>query len=204
MENQKELVEVVEGKVKNAVTEVESLKIKTDEDLTAATLLLTNIKKLSKWVTGEKEKILKPLRESTSAVRGLFSPFEEKLETAESNVKAVMVTYQEKREAEQKKKEGSIEKRVESGQLKEETGVRKLEELGEVKNNVNVETGSAAFTKKKTVRIVDKDKIPDEYWIVDMVTLRSAALTASKIQGKLGEVIPGVEVYEEMGVATRV
>ena len=39
---------------------------------------------------------------------------------------------------------------------------------------------------------------------MDMVTLRSAALNAAKIKGQIGEVIPGVEVFEEMGVAASV
>ena len=204
METTQEVVQVVEGKVKNAVAAVAELKIKDDEGLTEATTLLTNVKKLSKWLTGEKEKIVKPMREAMNAARGLFAPLEDQVEDAEKKIKSAMITYQTKKEAEQKKKEESIEKRVESGQLKEETGVRKLEELGELKSNVKVETGAAAFKKVKTVRVLDKDKVPDEYWIIDMVTLRSAALTASKTQDKLGEVIPGVEVYEEMGVAASV
>jgi hypothetical protein len=203
-ENSKEIVQVVEGKVKNAVKEVEKLKIKTDEDLNEAATLLTNIKKLGKWVTGEKEKIVKPMREAMNAARGLFSPLEEKIEDAEKKVKSAMIEYQTKKEAEHKKKMDSIEKRAESGQLKEETAVRKVEALGEVKTNLQTETGAATFKKTKAVRVIDKEKVPDEYWIIDMVTLRSAALNASKLSGKIGEVIPGVEVYEEMGVAGRV
>lgn len=205
MENkQREVVEVVESKVKGMSAQVAELKIKDDEALTTATELLSNVKKLGKWITGEKEKIVKPMREAMNAARRLFAPLEDQVESAEKKIKTEMIAYQTKKEAEQRKKETSIEKRVESGQLKEETGVRKLGELGEVKSNVQAESGSAAFKKVKAVRVIDKDKVPDEYWIIDMVTVRAAALTASKTQDKLGEVIPGVEVYEETQVASRV
>src|SRR3990167_10747147 len=107
----KDVVQVVEGKVKNAVAQVSELKIKTDEDLTNAATLLTNVKKLSKWLTGEKEKIVKPMREAMNAARGLFAPLEEQVDSAEKTIKSAMVTYQTKKEAEQKKKEASIEKR---------------------------------------------------------------------------------------------
>src|SRR3990167_10800352 len=104
----KEIVQVVEGKVKNAVAQVAELKIKTDEDLSTATELLTNVKKLSKWLTGEKEKIVKPMREAMNAARGLFAPLEEQVEDAEKKIKSAMITYQTKKEAEQNKKEESI------------------------------------------------------------------------------------------------
>ena len=201
---QQEIVQVVEGKVKNAAAQVAELKVKDDAGLETAATLLTNIKKLGKFIIGEKEKILKPMREATNAARAIFSPLEDQIESAEKKIKTEMVAYQSKKEAEQRKKEESIAKRVESGQLKEETGLRKMEALGEVKNNLQTETRSTAFTKKKAVRVIDKDKVPDEYWIIDMVTLRSAALNAAKIKGQIGEVIPGVEVYEEMGVAASV
>ena len=129
MDETKDVVQVVEGKVKNAVAQVSELKIKTDEDLTNAATLLTNVKKLSKWLTGEKEKIVKPMREAMNAARGLFAPLEEQVDGAEKTIKSAMVTYQTKKEAEQKKKEDSIAKRAESVQLKEETAVRKLQDL---------------------------------------------------------------------------
>src|SRR3990167_8873594 len=123
-----EVVQVVEGKVRNAVAQVAELKIKTDEDLTTATELLTNVKKLSKWLTGEKEKIVKPMREAMNAARGLFAPLEEQVEDAEKKIKGEMISYQTKKMDEQKRKEESLANRLEKGQLKEETVVRKLEE----------------------------------------------------------------------------
>lgn len=205
MENTtQEITQVVESKVKNAVKAVEEISIKTDEDLQNAATVLTNVKKLQKWLTGEKEKIVKPMREAMNAARAIFAPLEEQIDGAEKKLKSAMVTYQIKKEAEQKKKEESIAARVEKGQLKEETAVRKLEAMPEVKNNLQTETGATAFNKKKVVRVVDKEKVPEEFWVIDMVTLRASALTASKIQGKLGEVIPGVVVEEEMGVAATV
>ena len=54
-------VEVVKVKVENAVSEVATIVVKTDEDLTRAATVQTNVKKLQKFITQEKEKIIQPL-----------------------------------------------------------------------------------------------------------------------------------------------
>ena len=79
-----------------------------------------------------------------------------------------------------------------------------MEELPQVQSNVKVETGSVVFTKTKKVRIIDESKIPDRFWVIDLVVLRSEALAVSRSTGKLGEVVPGAEVYEETNTSTKV
>ena len=197
-------VAIVKQKAENALADVSSIVVKTDEDLTRATTVLSNVKKLQKYITQEKEKMIKPLREAMSVERGRWAVIEEQVDSAEAKLKAAMIEYQDKKIKEQARKEASIAARAEKGQLKPETAVAKMEALGEVKNKVQVEAGSAAFKKVKAVRIIDRMKVPDQYWILDMVTVRAAALTESKSTGKLGEVIPGVEVFEETSVASNV
>ncbi len=197
-------MEEVKSKTENAVKEVYKVKIKNDEDLNKAALLITNVKKLQKFITQEKEKIIKPLREATSAARALFAPIEEQIEDAQRKLNREMSDYNDKKLAEIARKEESIAKRAETGQLKQETAIRKMEELPEVKSNVKVETGSVVFKKDKKVRVIDRMKVPDRFWVLDMVVLRSEALAISRSTGKLGEVIEGIEVYEETNTATKV
>lgn len=193
----REIVKVVEGKVLSAVKEVESLKIiKTDEDFAKAATLLTNVKKLGKFLKQEKDKIFNPLKEALNATREMFSPMDSQVSYAEARLKTAMGIYQDKKDIENKKKADAITSRVESGNIKEETGIKKLEELGEVDKSVHTGTGSVNFKKIKKVRITEPTIVPDRYWIIDEVLVRKEALA--------GIEIAGVEVYEETSVATRV
>lgn len=197
-------VEIVKSKVENAIADISSIIIKTDEDLNRAAVVMTNVKKLQKFITQEKEKVIKPLREATAAARAIFSPMEDQIEEASVKLNRSMSNYNDKKQAELARKEESIAKRAEAGQLKPETAVAKMEALGEVKSNVKVEAGSVTFRKDKMIRIIDETKIPDRFWVIDKVVLRSEALAISRSTGKLGEIIPGCEVYEETNTATKV
>lgn len=201
----KEITKVVESKVSNAYKEATEFVVKSDEDMSRGALLLTNIKKLSKYITSEKENVLKPLREATSAARALFAPLEERTEEAEKKVRLAMATYNDKQEAERKRKEDSIVARAEAGQLKEETAVRKLEELPEVKTTVRSEEGAVSFRKVRKVKFAPLTALSAEELVIlagqkfiiwDEAVARKAALA-----GLLGV---GVAIYEETEVATRV
>lgn len=188
-------------KASNAVDAVAKVVIKNDKELEDASEMRSNVKKLQKLIKQEKDKALGPIKQSIEAIKGWFAPAEEKAEAALSNLNRAMVSYQLAREAENARKVASIAKRAEAGQLRPETAVSKMDELGEVPNAVKTEAGTSAFRKDKKMRIVDREKIPDDYWAVNEVALRAAALAISRSTGKLGEVIPGVDVYEETNVS---
>ena len=54
------------------------------------------------------------------------------------------------------------------------------------------------------MRVIDETKIPYRFCVIDIVVLRSEALAISRSTGKLGEVVPGCEVYEETNTSTKV
>ena len=197
-------VAIVKEKADNAIAQVAEIVVKSDDDLNRAAIAMTNVKKVQKFITEAKENMIKPWREKTAAARALFAPMEEKIEIAIKKLNGNMSDYKDKKDKELARKEASIAKRAEAGQLLPETAVRKMEELPQVKSNVKVETGSVVFTKTKKVRIIDETKVPDRFWVIDMVVLRSEALAISRSTGKLGEVVPGTEVYEETNTSTKV
>ena len=197
-------IEVVKEKTKNTLAVVSEIVVKNDEDLNRAAIVMTNVKKLQKFIIQEKEKVLKPLREATSAARAIFAPPEEQVANAIVKLNRGMADCNDKKNAEIARKEEIIAKAAEAGRIKPETAVRKMEELPQVQSNVKVETGSVVFTKTKKVRIIDESKIPDRFWVIDLVVLRSEALAVSRSTGKLGEVVPGAEVYEETNTSTKV
>lgn len=190
-------------KAESAIAHVAKVIIKSDDDLAAASQMLSDVKNLQKLITQEKKKALDPIKQTVEAIKGWFAPAEEKADAAESNLKRAMASYQDAKSAEIARKQESIAKRTEAGQLKPETAVRKMGEVGEAKTSVKTESGSATFSKVKKVRIVDRSKVPDEFWVIDEVAVRSHALVLSKSSGGIGEVIPGVEVYEETVVSAK-
>jgi len=190
-------VDMVKNKVTNAMLEVHGITVKTEADMIRAAEVLTNVKKLGKFVTQEKEKITKPMSESLKAAKALFAPLEDDLDQAETTLKRAILAYQRDVEAERARKEASIAQRAEKGQLRPETAVKKMEELGEAQNKVNTGSGSIAFSKIKKVRVTDEAKVPDRFWTLDMVAIRKEALAA----GVIGEAFPGIEVYEETNMS---
>jgi hypothetical protein len=190
-----EIVKVVEDKVKNAIAE-SSMAVRSDEDMSKAATFLTNIKKLSKWIKQEKEKITKPLNEALKVERNRWAPFESEIEVAEDRLKKTISAYQNKKDAEIAKQQESIARRAEAGQLKPETAVAKMEQLCEQGAAVKTGEGTVAFSKVRKVRIVDESKIPRAYLVPDMIRIRHDALG--------GIPIDGIEVYEETNVSTRV
>jgi hypothetical protein len=199
----KESMAIVEKKTSNLVAQAEAIVVKTDEDLSKASEFLSNVKTFQKFVKQEKDKRLGPVKETKAWIEGLFSPVEDQIEESETKVKRAMADYHDKKEAENARKLAAIAAKAEAGKLKPETAVRKVEELGEVKTNVKTTAGTSTFSKIKKVRVVDPTKVPDEFWVIDEVTLRAAALTKSKTENRLGEVIPGCEVFEETIVGGR-
>ena len=199
----KESMAIAEQKTSTMVAQAEAIVVKTDEDLSKASEFLSNVKTFQKWVKQEKDKRLGPVKETKAWIEGLYSPLEDQIEESETKVKRVMADYHDKKEKENARKAAAIAAKAETGKLKPETAIKKMEELGEVKTTVKTTAGASTFSKVKKVRVIDPTKVPDEYWIIDEVTVRSAALTKAKTENRIGEVIPGVEVYEETIVGGR-
>ena len=87
-----------------------------------------------------------------------------------------MAIYNNKLEAETRKKEEEIVKKVEKGAVSFEAGSTKIEKLEEKKAEVPTRV-------VKELVIVDEGAIPKEYWVVDMVKLRRDAFSGKKIDG---------------------
>lgn len=199
----RESVAVIEKKSLAAFEQGGDIVIEDDKGLEKASTFLSNLKTLQKLVKQEKDKRLNPVKEIKDWVVGIFDPIEERIEKAEAGVKRLMAEYHDKKTAAAAKETARIAAQEEAGRIKPETAIRKREEIAEVKTNVKTTAGASTFSKVKKMRITDTTKVPEAYWIIDEVTLRAAALTEAKTQGRLGEVIPGVEVYEETIVGGR-
>lgn len=176
-----------------------ALVIKTDADEVKAVAELSEINKIGDSIEEKKTAIMRPLLDAQKATRELFKPLETSVTTAVAILKKKLIEYRTKKEAEQKKAEDNIKAKVEKGSIKMETGVKKLTELGQIDNSVKTSEGSVAYKTVRKARIIDPTKVPAEYLIVDEPKAKKAALALNG----LGELIPGVEVYEEKELANR-
>lgn len=183
--------------IKAQVTKLEKqateLTIATPEQNVAATELKAKLKEAGTLIKARKEEITKPLNEALKSARNLFAPLEQQFESADAIVGRKLIAYKQEVERKTREEEARIAARVERGTMKIETAEKKMENLPTVAKTTRTEHGAVQFRKIKKVQVINPDLVPDKFWVIDQVALRSAALAV----GQLGEVIPGVKVYEE-------
>lgn len=192
---QTDVVKVVEEKATGAYAQAQKIQITSQAELDGAAELLSNVKKLGKFITQEKEKITKPMREALDNARALFAPFEKNAKEAEVLIKDKMSDYMLAQEKKRREEEEKIAKKVEAGRMKEETAIKKLEQMPEQARTVASGGASATMAMIKDYRIVDESLIPREYLVVDTAKIRKAM--------HAGTPIPGVEYYEKPSIQAR-
>jgi len=193
MTETKEIV-ALKGQVSKLVEQASEITIATAEDNAHATEIKAKLNETKKVIKARKEEITKPLNAALKSARDLFAPIESQYEEAESILATKLIGYKRKVEAETEAAAAKLAARVEKGTMKIETAERKIGELPTVQTTVQTEHGRVQFRKVKKMRVVDESKVPDEYWVVDMVALCRDALAT----GFMGLVFGGAcEVYEE-------
>ena len=184
----KELVPL-KAQISKLENQVNEITIATPEENTAAIEIKARLKDIGKTIKERKESITKPLNEALKSARDLFAPIEEQFEKADKIVGNKLLAYKQKIEKEAREAEAKLAARVEKGTLKIETAERKMEAIERVEKTTKTDYGQVQFRKIKKVRIIKAEEVPDEYWILDQVSIRRDALAGKSIQG--------VEVYEE-------
>lgn len=191
---------VVKREVTVATKKANDLEIKEKGDLIFATDALSSIKTAIKKITERKDGWTRPAydayKQLMEQAKKVYDPLLNDLLNAERIVKNKMVGFKQEADRAAAEEEAKIAARVEKGQLKEETGARKMDEIERVDNSLAGDRGGAAVFKKKRVLVVaDEDKIPDQYWFIDMVALRADGLK------KGAELIPGTRIDEVDDIA---
>lgn len=186
---------VVKTQVSKAVTAATELTIKTEDDAKQATDILSRIKQVGKLIAEKKEAITKPLNEALRETRALFAPLEASYAEAEQTIKSKMIAYSDAVAEANKKKEEQLVARVEKGTMKFETASTKIAEMKNPEAKVEGQKGEVTFRITKDFEIVDKTKIPLEYYELNLVAIRRAV--------QAGIDIPGVKVVERKIVAAR-
>lgn len=189
MENQTMDVAVLDEKIKGMRETVAAIEIKNDNDLAKAADAIKFIKTIGKAVREEMEKYTKPAMAIVNQARLKFLPYEKECLSAEAELKSRANKYMTEVEEARAKKEAQIAAAAEAGRFKESTAIRKMEELGEEQKTISTGESKLIRSMVSVAVIVDESLIPDEYWIVDVMKVKKAALA--------GVEIPGVKVEKQ-------
>jgi hypothetical protein len=188
-------------KIKGMKAMVDATKVVDEKTAAEVSDKVKNIKLLSKAIEQKRDKILMPASAIVKEARATYNPLIQECEDAERTLKEKYAEWFLAEEKRVKKEEIDIAKKVESGYFKPETAVKKLEAVKVTDNTIKTEAGSMLSVKKVPIAvIVDPEKIPDDFWIVDEEAVKSAALARHK--SGLPQ-IPGVIIEMRTDVASR-
>jgi len=178
-------IKKLELAIKPVLAKAWSVTIKGDSDMRYAVENLSSLNRYLDEVTSQREAITKPLTAALKSARALFKPIEERLGGAIGSVRAEMSRYQTLEVVRVENEASKIAKRVGEGRGKIgiETAVRKIGEIDGVASSVIGDNGMVKFRSVRKFEILEVDKVPREYMVVDEIAVRKAMLAGIKIAG---------------------
>ena len=183
MENQ--INQKVISETKSLVVRTERLlngfRVNSQPTLIKANDYLVQITQAEKKIIERERQILDPLNKAKKSIMDFFRPFKDKLASIKWQLKKEMGDYVAEIERRELEKKAEIEKKVANGEMNIDKAFKKINKFEEKKEAVIVRSN-------KVIKITDRTKIPQKYWIIDEVLLRRDALS--------GIEIPGVKVEE--------
>lgn len=195
-------VAVVKQQATKALTAAQELEIKSAEQMTSATDLLSKMKTVAKMIRERKEAITKPLNEALASTRCLFQPMESNLAEAERVVKGKMLDY--KREQDRVADEARIKlaKKVETGYMKPETVVERMGKIEDAPTSVQGKNSAMSFRTVRKVRLAELKDLS----VADLTFLAQGGYiewnSSARADALKGIKVPGAEVYEDQVVAS--
>ncbi len=182
----------------------ENRVITTLEDNKAASDDLTIISRLKKQMEVKKREYLDPLRDEAEAIRETYSLLMDPIFKAEKITKDKMLAYNQEQDRIRKEQEDINRKRIEAaeqemrlkGELTE--SVNLIEVVPEASKRVSTELGTTGQRENWKWKVIDFALVPDEYKMIN-----PAILTPTAKSYKDTRTIPGIEIYNEPGIATR-
>lgn len=165
------------------------LTIKTQEDLTEATRILSVLNKTLDYLTEQKELLTKPLNATLKEIRARYKEPETILETKIADIRQLMIEYQTKQVALQQAKEAKIAESLAKGNISIEKATDKIAKLPEIVTSAQSDEGSIKFKPVKKFEVVSLADLPIEYHMADESKVRSS------MNG--GVELPGVRYWVE-------
>lgn len=175
----------------NLLEVVEFITINTDQELEEANGVLHRIATLRKAAKAHFESLKKPFNEAMANLRAKEKEFLEPMEKGEQAIKKLIVGYNAKRDAQLKEEQAKLE--ALSAQLSE-TGLSVLPSVKLEKPKLK----GTVVRNRYDFDIVDVNKIPREYLIVDTAAIGKVVRA---LKDKTN--IPGIKVKIVQDIVTR-
>lgn len=196
-------VEVANRESSKIAEQVYTVKIRKDEDLTAATAQVADIKKLYKNIDAQRKKLTAPLRAVIKDIDSMFADPLQRLADAEKLLKEAILKYHDSVEARAAKRADKLEAQVDSGELGMGDAMGKLSSIKQAQKNVTTENGSAGIRTVRKIRITNPGELPAKYFLRERV-VEALRLEVDDDVRRKGEELPaGAEWVEERQVAVR-
>ncbi len=180
------------------MTQVYAVSVASIEELNTVSDMIAQVKKLAKYIEGEKEKYIAPAKEIIASAKAQYDPYIAQCKAAEVDLKQKAQAFmlaERKREDEERKK---IVAKVETGYIKPETAMTKLADVEVAPKTAATTTSKLTMRMRKDVEIVNQALIPEEYYKpreLDMAKLRKV-VTA-------GVEVPGTKLIEVTDMASK-
>jgi len=181
--------------IKPVLENVKEMQIVQAEDLVTATDFLSRINKYADTLKKDRLSLTQPLEDSLKLIRAKYKPTEDMLKIAVDAIKAKMGGYQIKQLEEQRNKEEKIIDKLSKGIIDQDVAIDKFSKIGEVDKKVSSDAGTVSFREEKDFEVVDISKVPPEFLLPNMTTLRVAM--------KNGFEIPGCKYFTKQVITNR-
>lgn len=187
----------VQTKAEQFMKDATALQIADDAKHVEVLNTMGVIKALKDKAELDRDLLLNPAEATVKAIKNRWNPGIKFLESALATLRGKYNIYTTKKEDDAKKALEKVDEKIASGAIsRPETIEKKRAEAVAMVRPTVVFGGGATGSNRKVpdFEITDRDKIPDEYWVLDEVKLRKA-ITKDKIE------VPGAKLIYKNSVA---
>lgn len=179
---------------------VEKVVIKNEKQMDDASELLTQIKARQKRIEEIRLTYTKPLNESLRKINSDFKEASAPYLEIEGKIKQAIIAYRQeierkRREEEMRLQEEARKRAIEEAKKQKKSQKKALDEIilptvEKQESVIQTKSGQVKTRKVKKFRIIDEERVPRKYWIIDERLIRQDVAYGV-------EEIKGVEIYEE-------
>jgi hypothetical protein len=173
------------------------LLIDLEQHYAEATEIMSTVKNAAKLAELEKNKVLIPAEQVVKAEKARWKPIEKLFEEIDSILRPRMKKFLDDKEAKAREELAKLQSQIDSGHIKKASTIAQKEDAiysSVPAKTIHTGSGSSSARKIAKLKIVNRDLIPDQYWVIDEVKLRADVVTKDMI-------VPGAEKVWENSIA---
>lgn len=180
-------LKLIEKQVSPVIKEASALNITSTKELTNASTLRENIKKLQKAIEDDKEKLYRPMKDAIDELNSRYDVYLKPLKEALKIANDKMTAYQTAAMKKQREEEAKIAARIGEGKgkLKVETALNKMSAVEKP-----AELDNTGFVNRPIVWITNAGLIPRHFLTPDFKAIEIAL--------KAGNEVPGCELRDNL------